>query len=273
MSSTAPRRTPTRTSRRLAATAAAVALVLPLAACGDDADGSGDTGGAGDGAGDTTITVLAAASLTETFTTLAEQFEADHEGVEVELAFDSSATLAGQAVEGAPADVLATADSRTMDTAADVLAADPQVFATNTLVMAVPAGNPADLSGFEDVADGDATYVVCVDTAPCGAIWAAIASEEGVTSQPASLEVDVKAVLAKVTGDEADAGFVYETDAVAAGDQVETFEVPGAEDQVTDYPIAPLDQAGDPELAQEFVDLVLSEAGQQVLADAGFGQP
>ncbi|GAA2007334.1 molybdate ABC transporter substrate-binding protein [Nocardioides kribbensis] len=272
MSSTTPRRT--RTSRRLAATAAAVALVLPLAACGDDADGSSDTGGgAGDGAGDTTITVLAAASLTETFTTLAEQFEADHEGVEVELAFDSSATLAGQAVEGAPADVLATADSRTMDTAADVLAADPQVFATNTLVMAVPAGNPADLSGFEDVADGDATYVVCVDTAPCGAIWAAIAAEEGVTSQPASLEVDVKAVLAKVTGDEADAGFVYETDAVAAGDQVETFEVPGAEDQVTDYPIAQLDQAGDPELAQEFVDLVLSEAGQQVLADAGFGQP
>jgi molybdate transport system substrate-binding protein len=257
-----------RLARRTLAPLALLAL-LPLAACGSD---DGDAGAEGGGEA-TTITVLAASSLTETFTELADRFEAEHPGVSVELAFDSSATLAAQAVEGAPADVLATADERTMDDATDALAGDPQVFATNTLVMVVPAANEAGIRGFEDVADGDATYVACVETAPCGAIWAAISEEQGVTSPAASLEVDVKAVLAKVTEDEADAGFVYATDAVAAGEAVETFDVPGAEDHETVYPIATLDQAGDAALAQEFVDLVLSSTGQRVLADAGFGAP
>lgn len=239
--------------------------LVPLSACGGG-DGADDGGGS-------TITVLAASSLTGTFTELAEQFEADHPGVTVELAFDSSATLAAQAVEGAPADVLATADERTMDDAVAALAEPARLFASNTMVMVVPAANEAGLEGFEDVVSGDATYVACVETAPCGAIWAAIAEDEGVTTEPASLEVDVKAVLAKVTEDEADAGFVYETDAVAAGDAVQAFEVPGAEDHVTLYPIAPLVQATDAELAREFVELVVSSAGQQVLADAGFGAP
>ena len=139
--------------------------------------------------------------------------------------------------------------------------------------MVVPAANEAGIRGFEDVAGGDATYVACVETAPCGAIWATIAEEQGVTAPAASLEVDVKAVLAKVTEDEADAGFVYATDAVAAGDAVETFDVPGAADHEAVYTIAPLDQARDAALAQEFVDLVLSSTGQGVLADAGFGAP
>lgn len=246
----------------------ALLALLPLAACGDDDAGAGDGGGGG-----TTLTVLAASSLTGTFTELAAEFEADHPGVSVELAFDSSATLAAQAVEGAPADVLATADERTMDDAVSVLPEPARVFATNTLVMVVPAANEAGLTGFDDLRTGDATYVACVETAPCGAIWAAIADEQGVTTEPASLEVDVKAVLAKVAEDEADAGFVYATDAVAAGDAVEAFDVPGAEDHLAVYPIATLEQAADAALAQEFVDLVLSDPGQQVLADAGFGSP
>lgn len=245
--------------------ALALLVLLALTACGED--------GARADTEDRTLTVLAASSLTGTFTELAEQFEADHPGVMVDLAFDSSATLATQAVEGAPADVLATADTRTMDEAAPVLASEPELFATNTMVMVVPAANEAALSGFADVVSGDTTYVACVETAPCGAIFAVIAEEQDVTVEPASLEVDVKAVLAKVTEDEADAGFVYETDAVAAGEAVRTFDVPGAEDQVTEYPIATLDQAGDAELAREFVDLVLSSAGQDVLAEAGFGAP
>lgn len=240
----------------------ALLALLPLAACGGESDAEGQI-----------VTVLAASSLTGTFTELAEQFEADHPGVEVELAFDSSATLAAQAVEGAPADVLATADERTMDDAVTVLTEPARVFATNTMVMVVPAANDAGLTGFEDVAAGDATYVACVETAPCGAIWAAIAEEQGVTAEPASLEVDVKAVLAKVTEDEADAGFVYATDAVAAGDAVRAFDVPGAEDHLAIYPIATLEQAGDAALAQEFVDLVLSSTGQDLLAEAGFGPP
>jgi molybdate transport system substrate-binding protein len=242
-----------------------LALLLPVAACGSDDDG--------DGGGSTTITVLAAASLTETFTTLAADFEAEHDGVDVELAFDSSATLAEQAVGGAPADVLATADTTTMGSATDALAADPEVFATNTMVLVTPADNPAGITSFSDLASGGVTYVVCVDTAPCGKVAAALLASTGTDAEPASLEVDVKAVLAKVTSGEADAGLVYASDAVAAGEDVQTFEVPGADAQVTTYPIAPLEQSEDPDLAQEFVDLVLGEAGQRVLQDAGFGAP
>jgi molybdate transport system substrate-binding protein len=240
---------------------------LTLAACGDD-----DSSGAAGGDDGTTITVLAAASLTETFTTLAEQFEADHDGVEVKLAFDSSATLAQQAVDGAPADVLATADTATMYSAAEALSADPQVFATNTGVLVTPADNPAGIEEFADVNES-VDYVVCVDTAPCGKVAAALLEQDGITADPASEEVDVKAVLAKVTSGEADAGIVYATDATAAGDDVTTVEIPGAADQITTYPIAPLKQSESADLAQEFVDLVLSDDGQQVLADAGFGQP
>lgn len=247
----------------LGLTPALALALLPAAGC---------SGGDGErGEDSTTITVLAAASLTGAFTELADRFEDEHPGVEVRLAFDSSATLAQQAVEGAPADVLATADTATMDGAADALAADPEVFATNTMVMVTPAGNPAELDGFDDLAGS--TYVVCVETAPCGKVARSLLDATGVTTPPASLEVDVKAVLARVTGDEADAGLVYASDAVAAGDAVETFEVPGAEQQVTAYPIAPLDQSDDADLAREFVDLVLSGDGRAVLADAGFGPP
>lgn len=246
-------------------------LLLGLAACGsDDAGASGAPGGGDD---DTTLTVLAAASLTDTFTDLADQFEAEHDGVRVRLAFDSSATLAEQAVGGAPADVLATADTSTMDGAATALAADPQLFATNTMVLALPAENPAGITTYDDLDAGEVTYVVCVDTAPCGKVAAALIDGSGLETEPSSLEVDVKAVLAKVTTDEADAGFVYATDAVAAGDEVVTLEIPGAAEQVTSYPIAPLVQSKESDLAQEFVDLVLSETGQQALAAAGFGPP
>ncbi|HEU4811787.1 MAG TPA: molybdate ABC transporter substrate-binding protein [Nocardioides sp.] len=238
----------------------ALALLLPLTACG-----AGDE--------DTTITVLAASSLTETFTELADAFEADHPGVHVKLAFDSSATLAQQAVDGAPADVLATADTATMDSAQDALANDPELFATNTMVLVTPAGNPADVSGFADLANGDVTFVACVPTAPCGKVAAALLDDNAITLPPASLEVDVKSVLAKVTSDEADAGLVYATDAVAAGDEVESFEIPHAQEELTSYPIATLSQAQDDALAREFVDLVTSAEGRQVLDDAGFGAP
>jgi molybdate transport system substrate-binding protein len=241
---------------------AAMSLVVPLAGCG----GGGDDG--------TTITVLAAASLTGTFTELADDFEQDHDGVQVKLAFDSSATLAQQALDGAPADVLATADTTTMDSASDALEGDPELFATNTMVLVTPADNPAGITGFEDVvSDADLTYVACVDTAPCGKVAAALLEDNDATTHPASLEVDVKAVLAKVTSGEADAGLVYATDAVAAGDTVRTFSVPHADEEVTSYPIAMLRQSGDPAVAQEFVDLVLSDRGQRLLSDAGFGPP
>ncbi len=228
---------------------------------------------AGTGSDEETLTVLAAASLTETFTELAEGFEAEHPGVRVRLAFDSSATLAQQALEGAPADVLATADGRTMELATDALNGAPQVFARNSLVLVAPADGRVEVDGFDDVATGRAAYVACVETAPCGALWAALADEQQVDAEPVSLEVDVKAVLARVVADEVDAGIVYATDAVSAGDVVVTFPIPGADALTTTYPIAVLEQAREPDLAQEFVDLVLSEAGRDVLDTAGFALP
>ena len=240
--------------------AAALVAALALSGCSTGGD-------------EETLTVLAAASLTETFTELAEEFEAEHPGVRVRLAFDSSATLAQQALEGAPADVLATADARTMTLASDAVAGDARTFARNSLVLVAPADGRAEVEGFDDVATGRAAYVACVETAPCGALWSALAEEQQVDAEPVSLEVDVKAVLARVVADEADAGVVYATDAVSAGEDVVTFAIPGADALTTTYPIAVLGQAREPDLAQEFVDLVLSGTGRDVLDAAGFSLP
>ena len=245
---------------RSVGSALVVALaLLPLGAC------SGDDG--------TTLTVLAAASLTEPFEELADRFEEDHPGVEVELAFDSSATLAQQALEGAPADVLATADTATIDAATDVLDDSPLVFATNTLRLVTPASNPAGVEGIADLDSPAVTWVICVETAPCGKVAQDLLAANGIAAEPDSLEVDVKAVLARVAGDEADAGLVYATDARSAGETVRSFDVPDAAAHATSCAIAPLEQAANPGLARDFIDLVQSGTGQQVLAGAGFGQP
>ena len=239
---------------------AALLCLLPLTACGGGDD-------------DKTITVLAASSLTGTFTELGEKFEAEHDGVTVKFAFDSSATLAQQATDGAPADVLATADTTTMDGAKSAQASSPQVFATNTLVLATPAANPAGIQQFSDLDKSSVKFVVCVPTAPCGKIGQALLDQDHITGTPVSQEVDVKSVLAKLTEGEADAGLVYTTDAVAAGDQVTSLPIPGSAKQVTTYPIVALKQSGDSDLAQAFVDLVTGATGQQVLQQAGFGKP
>jgi molybdate transport system substrate-binding protein len=222
-----------------------------------------------------TLTVLAAASLTEPFTTLADTFERDHPGTTVRLAFDSSATLAEQVAQGAPADVLATADDRTMQRVlSSGLAADrPAVFATNRLVLVVPAANPADIERLADLDDPDVGFVACVDSAPCGALADDLLDEAGIEAEPVSEEVDVKAVLGKVVLDEADAGLVYVTDAVAAGDTVRQIEVSAAGRNVTSYPIVRLAGAADPGLAADWVELVLSDQGRRVLRADGFGAP
>jgi molybdate transport system substrate-binding protein len=250
---------PRLTTRRVLASVA-ILTTLPLTACGG-------------GDGDTTITVLAASSLTGTFTELGKRFEAEHSGVTVKFAFDSSATLAQQATDGAPADVLATADQTTMDSAKSAQASDPQTFATNVMVLATPADNPGGVKTFSDLDRSSVKFVMCVPTAPCGKIGQALLDQDHVTGKPVSQEVDVKSVLAKLTEGEADAGLVYATDAVAAGDQVSTIAIPGSGQQLTTYPIVTLDQSDHADLAQEFVDLVVGSTGQDVLRQAGFGQP
>ncbi|WP_206051732.1 molybdate ABC transporter substrate-binding protein [Nocardioides ferulae] len=246
----------THTGRR-SIVSLALALTLPLTAagCGGDAERG-------------TLTVLAAASLTEPFTELAERFEEQHPDVEVRLAFDSSATLAQQVVEGAPADVLATADGATMLTAAEALDADPLAFATNHLVLAVPRG-PGPVEGVADLADPDVSWVACVPTAPCGRVAATLLEQGLIAGEPVSLEVDVKAVLARVVDGEADAGLVYASDVVTAGDSVRALPLPGAADERTVPSVLAL--PGAPGSAQDFVDLLLSREGQDVLRAAGFG--
>jgi molybdate transport system substrate-binding protein len=250
----------------VAALGAALVALLSLTACGGGS-------GSGGGSDQTTLTVLAASSLTGTFTELGKEFEKEHSGVTVKIAFDSSATLAQQAAGGAPADVLATADTATMDSAKAVQAGTPQVFATNVMVLVTPSDNPAGITSFADLDKPSVKYVVCVPTAPCGAIAAALLKQDRITRSPVSTEVDVKSVLAKVTEGEADAGLVYTTDATAAGDQVTSLPIPGSAQQLTTYPIVPLDQSRDSDLAHQFVDLVTGPTGQRVLAQAGFGAP
>jgi molybdate transport system substrate-binding protein len=237
-----------------------LALLAAMTGCGGSRD-------------DDELTVLAAASLSGTFTELEEIFREEHPGIDVRLAFDSSATLAAQVVEGAPADVLATADEQTMESAVAAGATDgpPTAFASNRLVLAVPSDNPARVDAVRDLDRGDVDYVVCVPSAPCGRIAASALGEAGVEAPAASEETDVKAVLSKVVRGEADAGLVYATDAFDAGESVRSFEVsPTAS---TRYLVAALRDARAPALAQDWIDLLLSERGQQVLSDAGFGAP
>ncbi len=250
-------------NRLLAATAAAL-VVLLVAACSGSEDDSGDE--------ETTITVYAASSLTATFEELGKDFEADHEGVTVDFNFAGSSDLVAQIQEGAPADVFASADEANMEklTADDLAGSDPQLFASNTLEIVVPADNPAGITSLADLGKPGVTVVLCAPEVPCGAAAQTLADAAGVTITPASEEEKVTDVLAKVQAGEADAGLVYVTDVRAAGDAVQGIEVPEAGSAVNLYPIATVDASEHQDLAQEFVDLVLSDQGQQVLRDAGF---
>lgn len=257
----------------LVAMTTALALALTGCAAGSGSGPSASPTTAAEAA-PTTITVFAAASLTEAFDTLAEQFEAEHPNVDVVLSYGGSAALAQQVVEGAPVGVFASAAEPPMQTVVDAgLAEDPVVFATNTLELVVPAGNPAGVSGLDDLARPNLRIALCDPSVPCGAASVKLLEQEGVTAAPDTLESDVKAVLTKVSLGEVDAALVYRTDVQAGGDQVEGIEVPGAASVVNRYPIAALTEAADPDAAADFVDFVTGDDGRAVLAEAGFGAP
>lgn len=239
-----------------------LALALPLTACGGDEE-------------ETTLTVYAAASLTAAFEEIAAEFEKEHDGVRVELSLGGSSDLATQIQEGAPADVFASADTATMDelVAEDLTGAEPEAFATNTLEIAVPPGNPAGIQGLSDLAEPGLALVVCAAEVPCGAAARAVAEAAGVTLDPVSEEQSVTDVLGKITSGEGDAGLVYVTDVASAGDDVEGIAFPEAGDVVNTYPIAPIADSDEPGLAADFTELVLSDRGQGILAGLGFGPP
>jgi molybdate transport system substrate-binding protein len=247
------------------------AVAGTLALCGVLAAGCG--AGPGGAAQDATVTVLAASSLTGPFGELAAVFEEEHPGTEVRLVFDSSATLAQQVAEHAPGDVLATADLTTMARARDGggLSGAPTRFATNVVMLAVPKANPAQVRSVADLDRDDVDYLTCVPSAPCGAAATALLEADGITRRPVSEEVDVKSVLAKVEEGEADAGLVYRTDVTASADTVLGIAVPGAEERPNTYWVAVTADARADDLAREWVRFLTGDAGQAVLAAAGFG--
>lgn len=271
MNRTAPR----RSVRLFSAVALGVGILLAASACAAPAATPTPSGSAAADELSGSITVYAAASLKTSFTTLASDFEHAHPGTSVELTFAGSSDLVTQLTNGAPGDVFASADEKNMAklTDADLVEGDPVDFATNVLQIAVPPSNPAEVETFADLARPGVKTVVCAPQVPCGAATVAVEDATGVALSPVSEESSVTDVLGKVTSGEADAGLVYVTDVIAAGDAVRGIAFDESSKAVNTYPIAPLAGSANPALAAAFAAFVVSAHGQRVLTDAGFGAP
>ena len=221
------------------------------------------------------LTVFAAASLKSTFSDLGAQFENDHPGTAVTFNFAGSADLVAQLAQGAPADLFAAADATNMAKAvgAGLVTGAPADFASNTLTIVTPPGNPRRIASFADLGTPGTLVVVCAPQVPCGSATEKIEKATGVTLAPVSEESAVTDVLGKITSGQADAGLVYVTDAAGAGDKVTVVPFPESVAAVNTYPIATLAAAPSPTAAQQFVELVTGPRGQQALSAAGFAAP
>jgi len=258
--------------RRFTVIAAALAAVA-AAGCSSSGSGSSSSGATASPAGGT-ITVFAAASLTESFTTLGKQFEAAHPGDTVKFSFGPSSGLAEQITSGAPADVFASASPANMDqvvSAGD--ASSPQNFAKNVMEVATPPNNPGSVSSVNDLAKKSVKVALCQPQVPCGVVAAEVFKNAGITVKPVTLQPDVKSVLTQVETGNVDAGMVYVTDVKAAGSKVTGVTIPASDNASTLYPIATISGSKHTSEAQAFMNYVLSPAGQQVLAAAGFQKP
>ena len=221
-----------------------------------------------------TINVFAAASLKEAFTKLGQKFEAAHPGTRVVLNFGPSSGLATQITAGAPADVFASASTKNMDQVIKAGAAtSPTNFASNVMQIAVPPKNPANVTRLSDLAKATVKVALCQKAVPCGVTATKVFANARLTVTPVTQEVDVKAVLTKVTLGEVDAGVVYVTDVRAAGAKVSGIEIPADVNASTRYPIATLSKAPNGATARAFTEYVLSPAGAGVLTAAGFARP
>ena len=231
--------------------------------------------GCADSAGSerTTVVVSAASSLTDVFEAIEQPFEAAHPNVDVVFNFGGSPTLAAQVAEGAPADVLALANDAVMQlvVAGGLTAGPPAVFARNIPVIAVPVGNPAGVAGLADFGREDLVLGLCAEDIPCGALARKVLAEANVSPSIDTAEPNVRALLGRITAGELDAGIVYATDLDAAPDRLEG--IPIATTSTTSYPIVTLTTSEHPDGAEAFVDFVLSDAGQRILAEFGFLSP
>ena len=248
--------------------AVAVSLALISGCSSDDKAESTDTAAPG------SITVFAAASLKKTFTDLGEQFKAENKGVDVKFSFLGSSDLAAQIIQGAPADVFASADTANMKKVTDAGEAEnPVDFATNALTIVVAPGNPKQITSFADLGKEGNQVVVCGPQVPCGSATKKVEEATGTELEPVSEESSVTDVLNKVTSGQADAGLVYVTDAAGAGEKVTAVAFPESAKAVNTYPIATLEESQNATLAQKFVALVTGQKGKDVLSKAGFGTP
>jgi molybdate transport system substrate-binding protein len=251
---------------------AAVILLLVLTGCAMSDDGTSSSSTAG---GTHQLIVFAAASLKKSFTEIGEQFKTDNPGADIEFSFAGSSDLVTQLMQGAPADVFASADTKNMDkaAAADLLAGDPVNFASNTLTIVTAPGNPENIASFRDLSQPGLSVVVCAPQVPCGSAAEKVEQATGIQLNPVSEESQVTDVLGKVTSGQADAGLVYVTDARGAGDKVTAVAFPESADAVNVYPIGVLEQSKNRDLATKFVDAVTGEQGQKILTAAGFAKP
>jgi molybdate transport system substrate-binding protein len=251
-----------RSRRSLAAAAITVCFVLVGCQSNSDTSDTSDQ-----------IVIFASSSLTEAFTALRDDYARVDPDTDLVVTFAASSDLARQIVEGADADVFASADLSNMTKVASAGSTDdePVVFATNRAEIIVAPGNPLGIDGVDDLASDDLVVVVCAPEVPCGTYAAEVFDNAGVDVTPDSLEENVKAVVTKVTLGEADAGIVYTTDVLAAGPAATGVAISDDVNVVAEYPIAAVGDAG--AAAQGFIDFVLGPEGQAILASFGVGAP
>jgi molybdate transport system substrate-binding protein len=252
--------------------------VVGLAGCGNSSDtGSTPSGSAPPTSAGVTgpVTVFAAASLTESLTTIGKGFEAANPGAKVTFNFAGSSALATQINQGAPADAFASASPTTMKVVTDAGNADgtPTTFVKNQLVIAVPKGNPQAIKALADLTRPGVKVALCAEQVPCGAAAKKALETAGVKLTPVTLEQDVKGALAKVKLGEVDAALVYRTDAKAAASDVDGIEFPESAKAINEYPIVVLKNAPNKAGAQAFLSYVLSDKAKAVLTQAGFQAP
>jgi molybdate transport system substrate-binding protein len=268
-----PRRPATRTPlRRTALVAAVVTVALPLAACGGKSSASGSASGSPSAAPKVTLTVLAAASLDNVFKAEATAFGKTHPGVTLRFSFAGSQDLVAQVKQGAPADVLVTADTKTMD-GVKSMTKTPVDIAKNRLTIATAPGNPKHIKGLADLANSKLKVVLAAAAVPVGNYGDQALKAQHVTVHAVSQETSVTGVLSKVELGEADAGIVYVTDAEGAGGKVGQVTIPDAQNVIATYPAATLSGSKNAADAQAFVTFLASAQGQSILRAAGFQQP
>ncbi|UUY46423.1 molybdate ABC transporter substrate-binding protein [Streptomyces yangpuensis] len=271
--------TPASTRRRTTTAAAAVlsaALLTGLTACGsgEDKPAASNTGSAAPSAAapQANLTVLAASSLTYVFKAAGEAYEKSHPGTKVTFSFAGSQELAAQVKQGAPADALVTADTKTMD-GLKAETGEAKIIAKNRLVIAAGKGNPFKIDELKDLGDTQLKVVLAAPEVPVGRYSRQILDAQKVEVKPVSQEPNVRAVLGKVEMGEADAGLVYKTDSAKSGDKVVTVDIPDAQNALASYPAATLKQSKNSEAAVAFVAWLSTPEAQKILQDAGFQQP